>query len=96
MEQHQVTPPKFANETEEAQWWFEHQDTLLDEFEQAAKAGTLGRGRALSRAQAADAIVQLDAEDATKAQAVAARKGMSYQAYVKMLVHEALEKEPAA
>jgi len=95
MEQQEVTTPKFANEAEEAQWWFEHPDFLLQKFERAEEEGTLGRGRAMGRALAADAIL-LDAEDASRARAAAERKGMQYQAYVKMLIHEALEKESAA
>jgi hypothetical protein len=38
--------PKFATEAEEAKWWFENQDMLLEEFKMAAKAGTLGHGGA--------------------------------------------------
>jgi predicted DNA binding CopG/RHH family protein len=44
----------------------------------------------------AEALIQLDAEDASKARLAAGRRGMQYQAYVKMLIHEALEKELAA
>jgi len=44
---------------------------------------------------AADVIL-LDEEDAARALAAAQRRGMQYQAYVKKLVHEALEKESAA
>jgi len=95
MERQVVTPPKFASEAEESEWWFEHQDFLLQKFERAEAEGTLGRGRAIRRALAADAIL-LDEEDAARARDAAERKGMQYQAYVKMLIHEALEKESAA
>jgi hypothetical protein len=95
MERQDITTPKFASEAEEAQWWFEHQDSLLEKFKSAEVDGTLGRGRALQRALAADVIL-LDEEDAVRALAAAQRRGMQYQAYVKKLVHEALEKESAA
>lgn len=36
--------PKFANETEEAAWWFDHRDGLTEAFEDAAKEGTLKVG----------------------------------------------------
>ncbi len=88
-------PPKFASEAEEAQWWFEHQDFLLQKFERAEAEGILGRGRAMLRALGADTIL-LDEADAERARNAAERKGMQYQAYVKMLIHEALEKESAA
>ncbi len=29
--------PAFANETDEAKWWFENQELVADEFEKAAK-----------------------------------------------------------
>jgi len=87
--------PKFATEAEEAQWWFDHEDFLLQKFERAEAEGTLGRGRAMRRAMEADTIL-LDAADAARARIAAERKGMQYQAYVKMLIHEALEKEPIA
>jgi hypothetical protein len=88
--------PTFANEAEEAQWWFEHPDLLLENFERAEAEGTLGRGRAMQRALAADNAIQLGEEDAAKARAAAARKGVEYHDYLKTLIHEALEKEPAA
>ena len=34
---------KFDSEAEEASWWASHQSYIADEFERAAKQGTLGR-----------------------------------------------------
>jgi hypothetical protein len=36
--------PKFANEDEEAKWWFDNQELIADEFEKAAAEGRLKRG----------------------------------------------------
>jgi predicted DNA binding CopG/RHH family protein len=88
MEQRLVTP-KFENESEEAKWWFDNRDNLLDEFEQAGKEGRLERGMVARRANAA-ALVALDPEDAARAKTQAERRGLEYQAYVKMVIHEAL------
>jgi hypothetical protein len=47
--------PKFKNESEEAQWWYDHREDLDAEFERAAANGTLGEGtlgRALKRQKA--------------------------------------------
>ncbi len=94
--------PKFENETQEADWWFENRDLLSQEFQKAAAEGHLGRGtvkRRMAEAQArkdAEFPIQLDSEDASKAQTLAVRKGISYQTYVKALIHEALERETAA
>jgi len=94
--------PKFENEDQEADWWFENRELLSQEFQKAAAEGRLGRGtvmRRMAEAQArkeAASPIQLDAADASKAQALAAKKGIPYQAYIKTLIHEALEKESAA
>jgi predicted DNA binding CopG/RHH family protein len=94
--------PKFENETQEADWWFENRELLSQEFEKAAVEGRLRRGtvkRRMELAQArkqAESAIQLDPEDASKAQALAVRKGLTYQTYIKTIVHEALEREQAA
>jgi len=36
--------PRFANEAEEAQWWFDHREELSLDFAAAVKNGTLGEG----------------------------------------------------
>jgi len=95
--------PKFATEAEEAKWWFEHQDLVLEEFKKAAKAGTLGRG-GVRRLFAERGIpfpedkttptptttIRLDPEDIAKARVQAEKRGLRYQTYLKMIIHEAL------
>jgi predicted DNA binding CopG/RHH family protein len=83
--------PKFANESEEARWWFENQDAVADEFELAEREGRLGRGTVARLANAAANAISLDPEDVERAQAE--RRGLEYQAYVKMVVHQALLSE---
>jgi predicted DNA binding CopG/RHH family protein len=87
--------PTFATEAEEADWWSEHREEVEANLREAIAEKRTGRGTLMRRALEANSVL-LDAEDITKAHAVAARKGLSYQAYVKGLVHEALEKESAA
>ena len=36
--------PRFENEAEEAQWWFDQRDELSKDFVAAANNGTLGEG----------------------------------------------------
>ena len=81
--------PKFANESEEARWWFDHSDAVADEFELAEREGRLGRGTVARLANA----ISLDPEDVARARAQAERRGLEYQAYVKMVVHQALISE---
>ncbi len=85
--------PRFENEAEEARWWFDNREAVSDEFELAAKEGRLGHGTVARRAKEAEmasALVGLDPEDVQRARAQAERRGMEYQAYVKMVMHRAL------
>ncbi len=82
--------PHFANEAQEARWWFENQDVVADEFELAEKEGRLGHGTAVRKAKAAALAAALDPEDAERARLQAERRGMEYHTYLKMVVHEAL------
>lgn len=100
--------PKFATEAEEAQWWFENDDKVFEEFKKAAKAGTLGHGGA-RRLFAERGIpfpeekskltptttMRLDPNDIALARKQAAERGLRYQTYLKMIIHEALRKAEA-
>ena len=95
--------PKFANEDEEAKWWFDNRELVSDEFQKAAKEGRLKRG-GVRRLFAERGIpfpepkaqplptttIRLDTEDIAKARIQAAERGLRYQTYLKMIVHEAL------
>jgi hypothetical protein len=93
--------PTFATEAEEAKWWFENDDLIFKEFQKLAKEGRLGRGGA-RRLFAEKGIpfkepsptptttIRLDPEDIAKARVQAAERGLRYQTYLKMIIHEAL------
>ncbi len=91
--------PKFATEAEEARWWYDHRDELTKNFEGASAAGELGRSSAarLARERASGmtptTTIRLDREDISRARALAAQRGLRYQTYLKMLLHEALAAE---
>jgi predicted DNA binding CopG/RHH family protein len=105
--------PKFATEAEEAKWWYENEELIADEFEKAAKEGRLRTGGA-RRLFAELGIpfkepkltptttIRLDPDDIAKARVQAAERGLRYQTYLKMIIHEALlkaeeaERKPAA
>ena len=99
--------PTFATEAEEAKWWFENDDKIAAEFEKAAKEGRLGRGgvrRLLaekgipfpepqkSPAPTPTTTIRLDPDDIAKARVQAAERGLRYQTYLKMIIHEELRK----
>lgn len=93
--------PKFANEAEEAKWWYDNQELVAKEIEKAAKEGRLRRG-GVKRLLAERGVpfqetgptptttIRLDPEDIAKARAQAAELGLRYQTYLKMIIHEAL------
>lgn len=93
--------PSFKTETDEAKWWAENQELVAKRFEQAKASGNLGRGTiaraARERASQAGAsptiTIRLAEEDLARARALAAEKGLRYQTYLKMLLHQALDSE---
>jgi predicted DNA binding CopG/RHH family protein len=93
--------PTFASEAEEAQWWFDHRDDeVAKAFEDAAAEGKLRSGSAASLARKENAAgvtptttIRLDPDDISRARALAAQRGLRYQTYLKMLLHEALAAE---
>jgi hypothetical protein len=46
-----TTPPSFATETREAEWWAKNQARVADHFEQARARGKLERGTVARVAQ---------------------------------------------
>jgi len=103
--------PKFASEADEAKWWYENEDLIFKEFQKAAKEGRLGRGGArrlfaekgipFPEPQKAPAptpttTIRLDPGDIAKAREQAAKRGLRYQTYLKMILHEALLKAEEA
>jgi len=101
--------PKFATEAEEAKWWFENDDKVFEEFKKATKAGTLGRGGArrlfaergipfpeVKATPTPTTTIRLDPGDIAEARVQAAERGLRYQTYLKMIIHEALHAAKAA
>jgi len=80
----------FANEAEEAAWWESHEDELLDEFKKATAEGRVGIGTVAKRAALPSTTIRLDPEDIAKARVQASERGLRYQTYLKMIIHEAL------
>ena len=93
--------PPFKTEAQEAEWWSKNQDLIADRFEQAKTAGKLGKGtvarvareRARQAGPAPTITIRLAEDDLTRARTLAAEKGLRYQTYLKMLLHQALNAE---
>jgi predicted DNA binding CopG/RHH family protein len=91
-----VKIPKFENEADEANWAFEHRDDLAAAFLQAAQKGLVRQGTLKQRGVTPPTTIRLAPEDISRARALAERRGLRYQTYLKMLIHEALEREEKA
>jgi hypothetical protein len=85
--------PDFKSEEEEAAWWAANPALLLNEFEQAAKNGTLGRGTLARRGLIPTTTIRLDPRDIELARQQAEQRGLRYQTYLKMIIHQALNQE---
>jgi predicted DNA binding CopG/RHH family protein len=91
--------PKFTSEKEEAQWWDEHRDETAQWMEQAIASGDTATLSAVlqhtrQRAGSTPTVsIGIDPEDIARALSLADKKGLRYQTYLKMLLHEALERE---
>jgi predicted DNA binding CopG/RHH family protein len=85
--------PKFENETDEANWAYENREGLAAEFLKAAKEGRVRQGPLKQRGVTPPTTIRLAPEDMSRARTLAERRGLRYQTYLKMLIHEALERE---
>ena len=93
--------PPFKTEAQEAEWWSKNQNLIAERFEQAKAAGKLGKGtvarvareRASQVGSSPTITIRLAKDDLTRARTFAAAKGLRYQTYLKMLLHEALNSE---
>ena len=88
-----IETPEFKDEAEEARWWAENQNAVLDVFKSAAKDGTLGRGTLARRGLTPGVTIRLDPTDIELARTQAEVRGLRYQTYIKMVLHQALAKE---
>lgn len=90
----QESVPLFANEQEEAAWWDAHPEALTDRFRSAGHQGAVRRLSQTNLPGASETVtIRIPHEELTRARELAAKRGLRYQTYLKMLLHEALEAE---
>jgi len=83
---------KFATEEEEASWWDAHPEVLAERFQTARQQGKLRRLSQTSLPGASETVtIRIAPEELTRARTLAAKRGLRYQTYLKMLLHEALD-----
>jgi hypothetical protein len=92
------TLPAFANEAAEAQWYAEHQDEL-DAYMTPVKPQStplwqrLGLAPREEETPAKQITIRIPPADIERAKIIASRKGLRYQTYLKMLIHEGVERD---
>ncbi|MEO8660827.1 MAG: hypothetical protein ABI693_20315 [Bryobacteraceae bacterium] len=90
-----VRPPKFANESAEAEWWASEEGRAF--LKKQPRPSSNQKGSALvaklSKAGTIQIALRLPGPDLDKAREIAERKGIGYQTLLKMLVHEGLQRE---
>lgn len=87
----QITIPRFRTEAEEAGWWDAHPKAATEIMKRAIKSGKAKRAVPLKTV-----TMRLPVPDIKAARNLAHQKGLPYQTYIKMLLHEALKKERSA
>jgi hypothetical protein len=107
----QVAKRKLADtrdEAEEARWFEENQDRLLKLFERAKSEGVLRIGgravgitlskqkESLVRPRSQKVMLRIPTDDLERARRLAARRGLGYQTYIKMLLRQGLNREEAS
>jgi len=90
--------PKFASEAEEVAWWDAHRSEIELEIRQRMRQKRpLTLGSLIQGAKPSQPItLRILKEDLETARRLAARKGLGYQTYIKMLLREALAKNAGA
>ena len=85
--------PEFKAEADEAVWFDKNEDALLKQFQEAAKEGTLTRGTLVRRGLTPSTTIRLNPDDIELAKAQAETRGLRYQTYLKMIIHQHLVQE---
>ena len=87
-----IAIPKFKSERDEAQWWDAHPEVVTALFLKAKKEGRLER---LPRIRGAtkSVTIRMPITDLETAREIADKRGLPYQAFIKSLLHQALERE---
>ena len=90
--------PSFSDERKEAAWWERHRENLEADLRAAMRGGkTISLQEVLQQAKRKNeqkpVTIRLATEDIATAKQLAGDKGIGYQTYIKLLLHEALRKE---
>jgi predicted DNA binding CopG/RHH family protein len=84
--------PSFSSEAEDAAWHQKHKRELEAEFLRQMREGTTFR-RPRRNPILRPITIRLSNEDIESAQRQAAKRGVGYQTYIRMVLHQALHRK---
>src|SRR5437763_5716123 len=98
MPRKQLAVPIFKTEKEEAVWWDKHRLQVEADLRASLRGGkTLSLNDVLTKARRKSDLlpvtIRLAGEDIETARQLAGDKGIGYQTYIKLLLHDVLRKE---
>ena len=89
--------PKFTTANEEAKWWDGRMNVVEKNLIEAIQTGVAKRGgpnRVIQERRVSRNItIRVPVADIERARVQAAKKGLGYQTYMKMLLKEALDRD---
>ncbi len=90
--------PRFKDEDEEAAWWEKHRAAVEADLRAAMRDGkTMSLQDVMAQARRKKELlpvtIRLASEDIATARQLADDRGIGYQTYIKLLLHDALQKE---
>lgn len=90
--------PSFKNEKEEAAWWEKHRAAVEADLRSAMRGRkTVSLRDVIAHAgrkkELLPVTIRLASDDIATARQLADDKGIGYQTYIKLLLHDALQKE---
>ena len=92
----QVAVPKFSNEADEAAWWDRHRSEVEPKSASEWNEEVLTLSNLPQRSERSQPVtLRIPKEDLETARRLAARKGVGYQTYIKMLLRESLAENAA-
>ncbi len=93
----EIEIPVFESEAQEAARWDDHKAVTEENLLKAMREGTAQRGTAQRLTQEArlskNITIRMPLADLERARRLSEKKGLGYQTFMKMLLHEALERE---
>jgi predicted DNA binding CopG/RHH family protein len=87
--------PRFSNEAEEAAWWDRHRSDVEAQIrKQMKQKRPVTLGSSLQETTPSQPVtLRIPKKDLEKARRLAARKGLGYQTYIKILLRDALDQQ---